>query len=376
MPKAKKRPGQAQGHAVPAEPPSLAASLFGNAVSSAGGVLSLPDTWQPTTHEPKPAAKKTAQLSRRQLAAQQAAEDKGSLRAANDSDGGSESEAVPAGVNPGWKSLMAEEVSAGRGLERQGKSAKEIRAGRSATVEQRTVFVGNLPLSFTKKKRPLKQLFKTCGEVESIRFRSFAVADLKMPRKGAFITQNFNPARDSCNAYVVFKSDDPCVIASALALNNHELEGRHIRVDKAAQRKADSKHSVFVGNLPFDVDEEELRAHFAIECGIEGIVNVRIVRDPKTSLGKGIGFVQLETEAATAAALEVHGTKFNPKAESGGGEVRKLRVFKASAKAAAAAHKGGHDRFGHSVRYKTTALRFVTVSNFLTLCRMLVLLRA
>jgi len=170
-----------------------------------------------------------------------------------------------------------------------------------------------------------------------------------------------------------------CLIASvesALALNNHEVEGRHIRVDKAAQRKADSKHSVFVGNLPFDVDEEELRVHFAIECGIEGIVNVRIVRDPKTSLGKGIGFVQLETEAATAAALEVHGTKFNPKAESGGGEVRKLRVFKASAKAAAAAHKGGHDRFGHSVRYKTTALRFVTVSNFLTLCRMLFLLRA
>jgi hypothetical protein len=46
------------------------------------------------------------------------------------------------------------------------------------------------------------------------------------------------------------------------------------------QSKADTKHSVFVGNLPFDVDEEELRKHFE-GCGIEGISFVRIVRDPK-----------------------------------------------------------------------------------------------
>jgi hypothetical protein len=68
-----------------------------------------------------------------------------------------------------------------------------------------------------------------------VRFRSFAVADLKMPRKAAYIKQNFNSGRDACNAYVVFKSDEPAVIEAALAKNNELVQGRHIRVDRAAQ---------------------------------------------------------------------------------------------------------------------------------------------
>eukprot|EP01049_Picozoa_sp_SAG25_P023493 SAG25_NODE_10029_length_348_cov_0.803213_1_plen_81_part_10 len=79
------------------------------------------------------------------------------------------------------------------------------------------------------------------------------------------------------------------------------------------------------------------RGACASRSGIEGIVNVRLVRDPKTSLGKGIGFVQLDTEAATVAALGVHGLEFisggggGEEAGGGRGEKRKLRVFRASA---------------------------------------------
>ena len=92
------------------------------------------------------------------------------------------------------------------------------------------------------------------------------------------------------NAYVVFKSTDATVIEAALAKNNDVIEGHHIRVDRAA-RKSDgkdgaNKRSVFVGNLPFDVTEESLRAHFD-DAGLDGIDNVRIVRDPRTGLGKG-----------------------------------------------------------------------------------------
>eukprot|EP01049_Picozoa_sp_SAG25_P019791 SAG25_NODE_6423_length_561_cov_0.610390_2_plen_64_part_01 len=39
----------------------------------------------------------------------------------------------------------------------------------------------------------------------------------------------------------------------------------HIRVDRLSEgggAKLDTKRSVFVGNLPFDADEEQLRAHF------------------------------------------------------------------------------------------------------------------
>ena len=41
----------------------------------------------------------------------------------------------------------------------------------------------------------------------------------------------------------------------------------------------DFDQTVFVGNLPWVTTEEEVRAHFA-KCGT--ILNVRIIRDPKT----------------------------------------------------------------------------------------------
>lgn len=46
---------------------------------------------------------------------------------------------------------------------------------------------------------------------------------------------------------------------------------------------------MFVGNLPFDVQDEELYTHFE-RCG--EIEFVRIIRDKKTNIGKGFGYVQ------------------------------------------------------------------------------------
>ena len=43
-----------------------------------------------------------------------------------------------------------------------------------------------------------------------------------------------------------------------------------------------------------------LRAHFA-GAGLERIENVRVVRDPKTGLGKGIAFVAFATEETAVA---------------------------------------------------------------------------
>ena len=49
-------------------------------------------------------------------------------------------------------------------------------------------------------------------------------------------------------------------------------------------KKLDEKKSVFVGNLAFDEQEETLWKAFS-DCG--EVVNVRIIRDAKTNLGKG-----------------------------------------------------------------------------------------
>ena len=45
---------------------------------------------------------------------------------------------------------------------------------------------------------------------------------------------------------------------------------------------------MFVGQLPFDVEEETLWKHFAVVGQVDA---VRLVRDPITNKGKGIGFV-------------------------------------------------------------------------------------
>lgn len=56
-------------------------------------------------------------------------------------------------------------------------------------ANERTIFVGNLPLTTTRKS--LASIFKSCGKVESSRLRSVAAAGVKLPtdRAGDQVTQ-------------------------------------------------------------------------------------------------------------------------------------------------------------------------------------------
>jgi hypothetical protein len=69
------------------------------------------------------------------------------------------------------------------------------------------------------------------------------------------------------------------------------LAERHIRVDLASgvEKKLDTRHSIFVGNLPFDVEDEDLWSAFG-PCGT--VQRVRVVRDAKSNMGKGFAYVQ------------------------------------------------------------------------------------
>ena len=69
--------------------------------------------------------------------------------------------------------------------------------------DERTVFVGNLPLTVTKKN--IKKLFMQCGRVESLRFRSMAIAPGRLPVGVA--RKVHRQLTGSCvNCYVVFES--------------------------------------------------------------------------------------------------------------------------------------------------------------------------
>ncbi|XP_075268435.1 RNA-binding protein 34 isoform X2 [Opisthocomus hoazin] len=169
------------------------------------------------------------------------------------------------------------------------------------TVNRRTVFVGNLPVSCTI--QALKSLFKEYGPIKSIRFRSLVPAEDTSSKKLAAIKHKVHPNAKFVNAYVVFKEE--CDAIKALNENGTEISsGFHIRVDIASRSSLhDNKRSVFLGNLSYDISDNAVREHFSV-CG--GVVAVRVVRDRRTGLGKGFGYVLFESTDAVHLALKLN----------------------------------------------------------------------
>lgn len=187
-------------------------------------------------------------------------------------------------------------------------------------VGERTIFVGNLPPSYVQRKRQLLALFQDCGPISSARFRSVATTGVKVQQKGnqslvQKVCVNTNlldtSTKQSVSAYIVFEKASS--VEAALAKNNMELpagdtpEGqqqsavRHIRVDRATPTYEPTK-SVFVGNLPYEADEESLAAYFRGQQRLP-VQAVRIVRDKQTHQCKGFGYVLFSDKSSVAKAL-------------------------------------------------------------------------
>ncbi|NWS30154.1 RBM34 protein, partial [Polioptila caerulea] len=184
-----------------------------------------------------------------------------------------------------------------------GATAKHQKRKRVANeaADRRTVFVGNLPVSCTL--QVLKSLFTKYGQIQSIRFRSLIPAEDGVSKKVAAIKRKVHPNVKSINAYVVFKEE--CDAQKALKENGTEIaSGFHIRVDTASETSShDNKRSVFLGNLSYDILDDTVREHFRV-CG--DIVRVRVVRDSRTGLGKGFGYVLFENTDAVHLALKLN----------------------------------------------------------------------
>ncbi|ANB15792.1 Nop12p [Sugiyamaella lignohabitans] len=184
-----------------------------------------------------------------------------------------------------------------------------------------TLFVGNLSSSVITNKPNYKQfkaLFSKYGKVESIRFRSIAFSEM-LPRKAAFIKHKLHDTRDTVNSYVVYKNKQDAKLG--LELNGKVFLDHHLRVDSVSHpAKQDNKRSVFIGNLDFEAAEEPLWNHFK-DCG--DIEYVRLIRDSKTNVGKGFGYVQFKDTNAVSKALLLDGKKVQ------GAKGRNLRISRA-----------------------------------------------
>uniref|UniRef100_W5NG23 RNA binding motif protein 34 n=1 Tax=Lepisosteus oculatus TaxID=7918 RepID=W5NG23_LEPOC len=249
-----------------------------------------------TERNVSPPARKKQRLERVKTAAEKKTEDREcALKNADEEEG---QKKAPA---PSKQKLRASAAS--RGTEQaEGRlwQSKVVNKAEERMKNKRTVFVGNLPVTVTKKM--MKAVFKEYGSIESVRFRSVAREDKSLSRKAAAIQRKVHPKRNSINAYVVFKAEEGAV--NALQRNGMEIEkGYYIRVDRASKSASyDNKRSIFVGNLPYDINELPFRELFE-ECG--SIEAVRLVRDRETAMGKGFGYVLFESADAVQLALKL-----------------------------------------------------------------------
>ncbi|XP_029632529.1 RNA-binding protein 34 [Salmo trutta] len=255
-----------------------------------GAVTKVPNNQKQTKKAAKDKSAADLNLENRESALQNADED----------------EQVP--KMPKKTKRKAVEMGEGGATEEEDRQTKKKRIGAQIAEERvkqkRTVFVGNLPPSCTKK--TLQLVFKDQGAIESVRFRSVVREDPSMSRKVAAIQRKVHPKKQSINAYVVFEAEEGA--EKALERNGMEIEKDfHIRVDRVSKSAShDHKRSIFIGNLPFDINELPLRQHFE-ECGkVEG---VRLVRDKNSGMGKGFGYILFQSIDAVQLALKLDGSK-------------------------------------------------------------------
>ncbi|ODA78286.1 hypothetical protein RJ55_05667 [Drechmeria coniospora] len=251
----------------------------------------------------------------------------------------------------------------------------------------RTVFLGNVSTDAISSKSAKKTLMEHLSSVldakatppqtlESIRFRSVAFSTGSMPKRAAYITKSLMAATTkSANAYAVF-STTATARKVVSELNGTEVLDRHLRVDSVAHPSPiDHQRCVFVGNLGFVDDETAVHTNSDgktvekkrnkvpsdVEEGLwrtfskQGKVeNVRVVRDPKTRVGKGFAYVQFQDGNDVESAVLLDGKKFPPMLP------RALRVTRAkdprktalnreraAAKAEAASSDGRNTKYKH-----------------------------
>ncbi|KAJ7956136.1 28 kDa ribonucleoprotein, chloroplastic-like [Quillaja saponaria] len=174
--------------------------------------------------------------------------------------------------------------------------------------EDAKLFVGNLPYDVDSQK--LATLFEQAGTVEIAEV--IYNRDTDQSRGFAFVTmstvEEAEAALEKFNRYTkLWKHSFGLTVLLFLQM---DLNGRLLTVNKASPRGTRAERPprvfepafrIYVGNLPWDVDNGRLEQIFS-EHG--KVVNARVVYDRETGRSRGFGFVTMadETEMSDAIA--------------------------------------------------------------------------
>lgn len=154
--------------------------------------------------------------------------------------------------------------------------------------EDAKVFVGNLPYDVDSEK--LAQLFEQAGVVEIAEV--IYNRDTDQSRGFGFVTMS--TVEEAEKAVELF--------------HRYDLNGRFLTVNKAAPRGSRPERTprvfeparIYVGNLPWDVDDARLEQVFS-EHG--KVVNARVVYDRDSGRSRGFGFVTMSSESEMNDAI-------------------------------------------------------------------------
>ncbi|KAK5644458.1 hypothetical protein RI129_005758 [Pyrocoelia pectoralis] len=161
----------------------------------------------------------------------------------------------------------------------------------------RTLFVGNVGISV--KKIHLLKLFKRFGKVQSVRLRGITPGDPRTTKRLAAIKQSFHPKRTSCCSYVVFENRDDAL--SACSLNGTKFKDHTLRVQICDDNtELEPSKAIFIGNIAFDAEENDLWNTFEPYGKIE---SVRLIRNSMTGMCIGVGFVNFQSSDGVELAL-------------------------------------------------------------------------
>ncbi|XP_063705140.1 uncharacterized protein LOC134834422 [Culicoides brevitarsis] len=173
---------------------------------------------------------------------------------------------------------------------------EEEKPSKPKTDPNCTIFVGNIPTNT--KLKALKQHYSRFGEIQSLRFRS---------ENGKKVLNKTDRKKyTSLNAYIVFKTPESA--REATSTNGEVFRDNHLRCNLVASKqeqfsqKLNTKSTVFVGNITFEANDEELYAFFAEKCG--PIEYVR--RIPK----KGFAYVCFKAGVPLVRAMKLNGEPF------------------------------------------------------------------
>lgn len=75
----------------------------------------------------------------------------------------------------------------------------------------------------------------------------------------------------------------------------------NLRVNLSMKAEFPISHTLFVGNLPFEASEQDVRTFFAEKCG--EVESVRLIRDKATGRSTGVAYVSFKDRAMVIVAV-------------------------------------------------------------------------